>query len=73
MSMKRRGDKPMQYVRLTTEDAVATITIDRPGTMNAISRRLYAELDDVFTAAEDDADARVIVVANFLVGRKVHG
>ena len=63
----------MQYVRLTTEDAVATITIDRPGTMNAISRRVYAELDDVFTAAEDDADVRVIVVANFLVGRKVHG
>ena len=73
MSMKRRGDKPMQYVRLTTEDAVATITIDRPGTMNAISRRVYAELDDAFTAAEDDADVRVIVVANFLVGRKVHG
>ena len=63
----------MQYVRLTTEDAVATITIDRPGTMNAISRRVYAELDDVFTAAEDDADVRVIVVANFLVGRKVTG
>ena len=63
----------MQYVRLTTEDAVATITIGRPGTMNAISRRVYAELDDVFTAAEDDADVRVIVVANFLVGRKVHG
>jgi len=41
----------MQYVRLTTEDAVATITIDRPGTMNAISRRVYAELDDAFTAA----------------------
>ena len=63
----------MQYVRLTTEDAVATITIDRTGTMNAIIRRVYAELDDVFTAAEDDADVRVIVVANFLVGRKVHG
>ena len=63
----------MQYVRLTTEDAVATITIDRPGTMNAISSRVYAELDDVFTAAEDDADVRVIVGANFLVGRKVHG
>ena len=63
----------MQYVRLTTEDAVATITIDRPGTMNAISPRVYAELDDAFTAAEDDADVRVIVVANFLVGRKVHG
>ena len=63
----------MQYVRLTTEDAVATITIDRPGTMNAISRRVYAELDDVFIAAEDDAPVRVIVVANFLVGRKVHG
>lgn len=41
----------MQYVRLTTEDAVATITIDRPGTMNAISPRVYAELDDAFTAA----------------------
>ena len=35
----------MKYVRLTKEDAVATITIDRPGVMNAISRRVYAELD----------------------------
>ena len=53
----------MKYVRLTKEDAIATITIDRPGVMNAISRRVYAELDDAFTTAEDDADVRVIIVA----------
>ena len=53
----------MKYVQLTKEDAVATITINRPGVMNAISRRVYAELDDAFTNAEEDADVRVIIVA----------
>ena len=53
----------MDHVRLTCEDNVATITIDRPEVMNAISRKVYAELDEAFTAAEEDSDVRVIVVA----------
>ena len=65
----------MKYVQLTKEDAVATITVDRPGVMNAISRRTYAELDDAFTTAEEDTDVRVIVVAgvgdNFGAGHDI--
>jgi enoyl-CoA hydratase len=53
----------MQYVRLNKDGAVATIAIDRPAVMNAISRRVYAELDDAFSSAEVDTDVRVVIVA----------
>ena len=51
------------YVTYGVEDAIATITINRPEVMNVISRKVYAELDRAFTRAEEDPDARVIVVA----------
>ena len=53
----------MKYVRLNKDGVVATITIDRPAVMNAISRRVYEELDDAFSSAEVDTDVRVIIVA----------
>ncbi len=52
-----------KYVSLEVSDGVATITINRPKVMNVISRRVYAELDDAFTRAEENTDARVVVVA----------
>ncbi len=52
-----------KYVSLEVSDGIATITIDRPKVMNVISRRVYAELDDAFTRAEEDPAARVVVVA----------
>lgn len=50
------------YVELSNDEAIATITINRPNVMNAISRKVYAELDEAFRIAELDNDVRVIIV-----------
>ena len=52
----------LDYVRFGVDDAVATITIDRPEVMNTISRKVYAELDTAFTEAERDERIKVVIV-----------
>jgi enoyl-CoA hydratase len=52
------------YLRLERPaEAIVRISINRPEVMNVISRKVYAELDRAFTAAEEDDAVRVIVVA----------
>lgn len=53
----------LKNVRYEQDGRVATITVDRPRQRNAISRRVYAELDHLFLKAEADDEVRVIVVA----------
>jgi enoyl-CoA hydratase len=43
-------------------DGVATVTMNRPEAMNAMSRALRAALDDAFVALRDDDDVRAIVL-----------
>ena len=50
------------YVLYEQDDAVATLTINRPDVMNVISRKVYAELDEAFAKAEEDDAIKVIVV-----------
>jgi len=52
-----------KYVIYRKDDAIARIVIDRPGVMNVISRRVYAELDEAFLRADDDDTVKVIVVS----------
>ncbi len=52
-----------EYVLYEQIGSVVKVTLDRPEVMNAISRRLYAELDAALTRAEDDDGVKVIVVA----------
>lgn len=52
-----------KYVRYKQEGEIVTITVDRPEQLNAISRRVYAELDQAFTRAEEDDGVKVIIVA----------
>ncbi len=52
-----------KYVQYEQTGEVVTVTIDRPDQLNAISRRVYAELDDAFTKAEEDDGVKVIIVA----------
>jgi enoyl-CoA hydratase len=55
----------MDYKHVLYEkiDGIAKITVNRPKVLNAISRRVYQELDNAFTQAETDGEVRVIVVA----------
>lgn len=55
----------MDHKYIVTEilDNVARITLNRPESRNVISRRLYAELDDALTTAEEDDSIKVIIVA----------
>lgn len=52
-----------KYVRYEQEGEIVTIMVDRPEQLNAISRRVYAELDQAFSRAEDDDGVKVIIVA----------
>src|ERR1700686_1093023 len=41
---------------------VATITLDRPERLNAITFEVYRELTDTFVALRDEKDVRVVVI-----------
>ena len=64
-----------EYVRYERLEDIVKITIDRPDVMNAISRRVYAELDARFATAEKDDQIKVIVIAgagdNFGAGHDI--
>ena len=44
------------------EDGIATITLNRPKVMNAISPRMKAEMHTAFDEADADRDVRVIIL-----------
>lgn len=53
-----------KYVTYAQDREIARVTIDRPQQRNAISGRVYAELDAAFARAEEDDSVKVIVVAS---------
>lgn len=53
--------KSFRYV-LDAESAVATITLDRPDRLNALTFGVYEELRDTFRALHDEAGVRSIVL-----------
>jgi enoyl-CoA hydratase len=50
-------------VLYSTQDSIATITLNRPKAANAQSMELIDALDDAFDVAEFDDDVRVVVLA----------
>ncbi|HEY2597271.1 MAG TPA: enoyl-CoA hydratase/isomerase family protein [Candidatus Dormibacteraeota bacterium] len=44
------------------DDRVATVTLNRPDKMNAMSQELIGELEDAIRAADEDPDVRVVVL-----------
>jgi enoyl-CoA hydratase len=46
----------------TKRDGVATLTLNRPAKMNALSRELRVALTQAFTALRDDADVGVVIL-----------
>ncbi len=52
----------MATLKTNSHDGVLTVTIDRPGKRNALSREVLAELAEIFTAAAQDDDLKAAIV-----------
>ena len=54
----------MSYEELiySVDDRVATITLNRPERMNALSQKLVGEIMAAIAQADKDADVRVVVI-----------
>jgi 2-(1,2-epoxy-1,2-dihydrophenyl)acetyl-CoA isomerase len=52
----------MTTVRYEVEDGVATITLDRPSTMNAMTLEFMAELRSAIQRVHDEPEVRVLVI-----------
>lgn len=51
-----------ETIALTSDEGVATLTLNRPDRMNALSVRLKSELSDALDRLEGDASLRVLIV-----------
>ncbi len=62
--------------RYAVDGPVATITLDRPDTLNSLTFEVYAELRDCFRALEGETDVRAVVLTGqgrgFCSGGSVH-
>ena len=62
-------------VRLERRDAVATITLDRPGARNALTWAMYEELDKALDRVGAEPDVRLVIVrgsgGNFAAGTDI--
>jgi enoyl-CoA hydratase/3-hydroxyacyl-CoA dehydrogenase len=54
---------PIQYVRTTVVDGVATLTINRPDALNALNETVVRQLRTAFAAVTDRRDVHGIVIA----------
>jgi enoyl-CoA hydratase/carnithine racemase len=60
--MAKLGAINPQSFRYAENEAVATITLDRPDTLNSLTFEVYAELRDTFLALQNRDDVRVVVI-----------
>ncbi len=51
-----------ETLMLEREGAIATLTLNRPESLNAMTRQMGTELNDAFARVRDDTQARVLVV-----------
>jgi enoyl-CoA hydratase/carnithine racemase len=51
-----------QYFRFSVDDGVATVTLDRPDKLNALTFEAYADLRDLLAELPQRGDVRVLVV-----------
>jgi|GEM_PF-1837963 len=59
-----------RYLVVSTSEAVATVTIDRPDKGNSLSPDVLAEIEGTFTELGADTDVHVIVLTG---GEKMFG
>jgi enoyl-CoA hydratase/carnithine racemase len=62
--------------RYAVEDGIATVTLDRPDTLNSLTFEVYAELRDAFLALENEHEVKAVVLTGagrgFCSGGSVH-
>jgi enoyl-CoA hydratase/carnithine racemase len=67
---------PKSFLFETSASGVATITLNRPERLNALTFEIYRELTDTFAALRNEADVRVVVITGagraFCSGGDVH-
>jgi enoyl-CoA hydratase/carnithine racemase len=54
--------KPKSFLYEQTDSGVATITLNRPERLNALTFEVYRELTDTFAALRSEKDVRVVVI-----------
>lgn len=68
--------QPTSFLYEQTDAGVATITLNRPDRLNALTFEIYRELTDTFAALRNEADVRVVVITGagraFCSGGDVH-
>ena len=68
--------QPTSFLYEQDEQGIATITLNRPERLNALTFEVYRELTDTFAALRDDRDVRVVVITGagraFCSGGDVH-
>lgn len=68
--------KPTSFLYEQTDAGVATITLNRPDRLNALTFEVYRELTDTFSALSSEASVRVVVITGagraFCSGGDVH-
>jgi enoyl-CoA hydratase/carnithine racemase len=68
--------QPKSFLYRQTGDGVATITLNRPERLNALTFEVYRELTDTFAALRDETNVRVVVITGagraFCSGGDVH-
>jgi enoyl-CoA hydratase/carnithine racemase len=61
-----RGSVPLtdewRHFRFTCQDGIATVTLDRPGRLNALTFEAYADLRDLLAQLPHRGDTRVLVI-----------
>src|SRR5262245_22897920 len=53
---------PKSFLYETTDEGIATITLNRPERLNALTFEAYAELRDTFAALQDEKNVRVVII-----------
>ncbi len=68
--------KPKSFLYEQNQTGIATITLNRPERLNALTFEVYRELTDTFASLRDDKDVRVVVITGsgraFCSGGDVH-
>ena len=54
---------PKGYILLRRDDAIATVTINRPAQRNAISFAMWGQLTELMRELDADRDVRCVVIA----------
>lgn len=67
---------PTTFLYEQTSDGVATITLNRPDRLNALTFEVYRELTDTFAALRDESKVRAVVITGagraFCSGGDIH-